>query len=355
MSNESNVTTTRERSMKEVIISADSHVVEPHDLWVKRLPARFKDAAPVFPPPRVGETHQRHSGGRDRYERVNEMAADGLSAEVLYPSWANRCFALEDPALQEACFQVYNDWIIDYCEPNMDRLVGIPCISVYNIDNAIKELERCTQAGLKGALLWQAPPIDLPFSSNHYEPFWQAAEALGAPINFHVNSGPESRNPKHKGPDQEGFRSKVNFRTLEGTEALFDLIFYGVLHRHPNLKFVIVENQIGWIPFVLEQWDYFCARPGKKASLPIDHEPSFYFYRQVYATFFNDSVGGRNLSWWGQNNCMWSSDFPHPNSSWPNSLDVIEETLGHLPPEARAKVLRENVVRLYGMKVPEPV
>ena len=75
----------------------------------------------------------------------------------------------------------------------------------------------------------------------------------------------------------------------------------------------------------------------------------------MYATFFNDGVGGRNLSWWGQDNCMWSSDFPHPNSSWPNSLAVIEENLGHLPPEARAKVLRENVARLYGMKVTEPV
>jgi predicted TIM-barrel fold metal-dependent hydrolase len=322
---------------------------------VKRLPDRFKDVAPVFPAPRIGETHQRHSGGRDRYERLNEMAADGLSAEVLYPSWVNRCFALEDPALQEACFQVYNDWLIDYCEPNMDRLVGIPCISVYNIDNAIKELERCTQAGLKGALLWQAPPKEFRFSSDHYEPFWEAAEAMDAPINFHVNSGPESRTPKKSGPDQEAFRSKVNFRTLEGSDALFDLIFYGVLHRHPNLKVVLVENQIGWIPFVLEQWDYFAARPGTKASLPFDREPSFYFYRQVYATFFNDGVGGRNLSWWGQDNCMWSSDFPHPNSSWPNSLDVIEQNIGHLPSEARAKLLRENVVRLYGMKVPEPV
>ncbi len=348
------VTAIGEPAVKEVIISADSHVIEPHDLWLQRLPARFKDAAPVFPPRRVGDTHQGHPGGHDRHERIKEMAADGLSAEVLYPSWANRCFALEDAALQEACFRVYNDWMIDYCQPNPDRLVGIPCIAVYNVDHAIEELERCAQAGLKGALIWQAPPSNLHFSSDHYEPFWEAAEALGAPVSFHVNSGPAT-NRNRKGPEAEAYRSVVNLRTLEGADALFDLIFYGALHRHPNLKFVIVENQIGWIPFALEQWDYFCARPGKKVSLPIDHEPSFYFYRQVYATFFNDNVGGRNLAWWGQDNCMWSSDYPHPNSAWPNSLDVIEQTLGHLPTEARAKVVRENVARLYGMKVPAPV
>jgi hypothetical protein len=103
---------------------------------------------------------------------------------------------------------------------------------------------------------------------------------------------------------------------------------------------------------LLQQWDYYFRRFGGSNPLSIEHEPSYYFYKQVYATFFNDVAGGHNLSWWGQDNCMWSNDFPHPNSTWPNSRRVIERDLGGLPSDVQAKLVRENCLRLYNLRVP---
>src|SRR3954464_12842556 len=156
----------------EVIISADSHVMEPHDLWVTRVPQALRDQAPRYPEPKVGEGFQGHPGGHDPNERIKEMAVDGVSAEVLYPTLGLGQFGMDDATLQEACFRVYNDWLIDYCQANNDRLVDRPCIPMYYIDQAVRELERRKKAGLEGALIRQAPHPDLPLYSDHYDKFW---------------------------------------------------------------------------------------------------------------------------------------------------------------------------------------
>ena len=107
---------------EELLISADSHVIEDSHFWKNRLPAAFKDQAPVFPDREVGGSFQAHPGGWDPNERVKEMAVDGVSGEVLYPSFAMNLFGLQDAALQEACFRVYNDWLLEYCSVAPDRL-----------------------------------------------------------------------------------------------------------------------------------------------------------------------------------------------------------------------------------------
>ncbi|MGA8758192.1 MAG: hypothetical protein WB611_18045 [Stellaceae bacterium] len=120
---------------EELVISADSHIVEDPHFWENRLPAAFKDQAPVFPEREVGGLFQAHPGGWDPHERVKEMAADGVSGEVLYPSFAMNLFGLQDAALQEACFRAYNDWILEYCSVAPDRLYGVSCIPTYDIDH----------------------------------------------------------------------------------------------------------------------------------------------------------------------------------------------------------------------------
>jgi predicted TIM-barrel fold metal-dependent hydrolase len=140
-------------------------------------------------------------------------------------------------------------------------------------------------------------------------------------------------------------------QTREIEDALFDIIFTGVLERYPEMKIVSVENEVGWMPFWLGQCDKAFRRHRHSEKLPIDKAPSEYFRRQVYATFFNDHVGGRLFSWWGAENCMWSNDYPHQNSTWPNSRDVIARDMGHLAAGDRAKLLSENVMKLYDLKV----
>lgn len=335
-----------------VLISADSHVIEPLTLWKDRLPGALKAKAPTLTK-RGGDK----PGAEDPANRVEIMKVDGVSFEVLYPTYGLGLFGMEDPDLQEGCCEVYNDWAMEYCAHHPDRLVAIPCIPMYNVQRGIKELERTTRAGMKGGLIWQVPHPDYPFTSDHYEPFWEAAQALGAPVNIHILTGFNYTKDPVRRSGVEHFRSSVNLKTGEAADMLVYLIFSGVLERYPDLKIVIVESEIGWIPFYLQQWDYYYRRFLRNAELAatIPNPPSYYFNRQVYATFFNDNVGAHNFDWFGTDRFMWSNDFPHGNTTWPDSKKVIERDLGHLPADVQAKLVRETVVDLYDLKVPEPV
>jgi len=288
-------------------------------------------------------------GGWDPKARLEDMTIDGVSAEVLYPSLGLGLYWIKDPAFQEACFRAYNDWLIEYCSVEPNRLVGVAAISVYDVERGVAELERCRKAGLRGALIWQAPHPDLPFHSKHYDRFWASAQDLDAPVSMHILTGHSYHARERKGI--EHYRGSVNLKLADVANALFELIFYGVLERNPGLRLVTVENEAGWLPFMVQQWDYYYRRFREKNPPPFTREPGEYMREQVYSCFFNDAVCGRNLEWWGQDNLMWSNDFPHPNSTWPNSLKVIQRHLGHLPAEIRAKVLSANACRLYGLDV----
>jgi predicted TIM-barrel fold metal-dependent hydrolase len=369
--------TNKVEALDEILISADSHVVEPSDLWVTRLPAAMRDRAPNFknalasrggrPPLNLQDpdhevvkisaeskplSYEDRRAGRDPLERVKAMAVDGVSAEVLYPSVGGRLFHLQDAALQEACFRVYNDWLIEYCKAAPDRLFGIMTISTYDVDHAIEELTRCKKEGLRGAAIWQYPPRELSFTSDHYERFWAAAQDLGIPVSLHISTGHGPTKDFRTLHGIESYRCSINGRAQEVTDALLDIILSGVLERFPKLKVVVVENEIGWIPFWLGQCDKYFERHRMIEPLAITKRPSEYFYRQIYATFFNDEVGGRLLSWWGVDNCMWSSDYPHSNTTWPDSRRVVARDMGHLPAAARAKLVRTNAAQLYKLQVP---
>ena len=331
----------------DVIVSADSHVMEPVDLWKKGVPEKYREAAPLFPPHKLGEGFQQREGGHDPHARIKEMEIDGLSAEVLYPTLMLGLFGLPDAGLQEACFRAYNDWLLEYCSVARNRLIGIAAISMYDIDHAVKELQRCRKAGLHGAIIWQAPHPDLPFHSGHYDKFWAAAQDLEAPVSMHILTGHSYHSKERK--DTEHYRGSVNLKLMDVTNALYDFIFYGVLERFPKLKLVTVENEAGWLPFVVQQWDYYYRRFRDKKPVPMTKDPGEYMRRQVFSCFFNDAVCGHNLAWWGQDNVMWSNDYPHWNSTWPNSLKVIRRDLGHLSPETQRKVLAGNVCKLYGL------
>jgi predicted TIM-barrel fold metal-dependent hydrolase len=371
--------------MEETIISSDSHVIEVPDLWEKGLPSSFKERAPrvffdekrdawMFGSPEVPiqavgglfmagqrpdqiESFRRagfsvaRPGGWDPIVRLADMETDGVSAEVLYPSLGLGLYCITDAPLQEALFRTYNDWIIDYCAKVADRLYGIALISMYSIDNAVAELERCKKAGLVGSMIWQVPDPKYPFTSEHYERFWAASQKLEMPVHLHILTGFGESMHRQSSHGIKRYRIGVQqHREIE--DALFDMIFSGVLERYPELKIVSVENEIGWMPFWLGQCDKAFKRHRHAEKLPIDKLPSEYFYRQIYATFFNDLVGGKLFSWWGVDNCMWSNDYPHQNSTWPNSRDVIARDMGHLPASARTKLLNANVTKLYNLKVP---
>jgi predicted TIM-barrel fold metal-dependent hydrolase len=342
----------------EILISADSHVMEPELLWKREVPQPYKDRAPGFGGGRPDDLV--NPAAVDKTLRLSEMAAGGISAEVIFPTWGLKLLSLDDPDLEEVCVRVYNDWIIDYCAATPDRLIGLAVVSCYYIDHAIAELARCRDAGLRGLTIWQVPPEGLSFASDHYDRLWAAAQEMQMPVNLHINTG----HGYHKYPKKMNGSHQTAMKLHQALNSLHDLIYSGALERFPDLKIVLAENEIGWIPWVLEQWDFTLVkgRAGSRIGPSSDRFyraedalrllPSEYYHRQVYSTFFNDSVGGRVLQWWGADNCMWSSDFPHGDSTWPHSPQLVARDLAGVTAETRRKVVCDNVAKLYGFPVP---
>jgi len=223
-------------SINEVLISSDSHVIEPAGLWQKQLPKAFQDRAPDYGGQRPNDTP---GGAQDKNKRVSEMAADGVSAEVLYPTHGLKCLSLDDHELEGACCRVYNDWLIDYCSAAPDRLIGIAMLSMYDIDGAVKELERCRKAGMRGSVIWQVPPPELPFSSSHYDKFWATSQDLEMPVNLHILSGHGYSRSRSFGlgdtaTGMTAEHNSVNMKLFQSVDSLYDLIYSGVLERFPK-------------------------------------------------------------------------------------------------------------------------
>lgn len=341
------------REVSIPLFSADSHVIEEPSLWDGVLPKGY------FPPRGNGGGKSTARAGRvDPVARVDEMGIDGVVGEILYPTLGLGLFSLDDPETQERAFEVYNSWLIDFCKVSPGKLYGIGLISTYDIENAITELKRCADRGLIGCEIWQTPHPELPFFGQHYEPFWEAAAALSMPVSLHILTG---FNYSKIGSDRTGgfkdpigqaiqkYKNSVNEKLKNVSDSLLEIMFSGVLDRHPSLKIVLVENEIGWLPFLLDQFDYYTDRyEGVRPTL-MSKQPSAYFGSQVFSTFFRDPIGTKMLGWWGSDGCMWSSDYPHPNSTWPHSQRVVAENLGYLDDLKLQKIVRANAYELYGI------
>jgi predicted TIM-barrel fold metal-dependent hydrolase len=322
-------------------ISADSHMGEPLDLWTTNLPARFRDRALNWPHLKEFESnHHLRAGCWDPRERLCDLAFDGTSAEVIFPTQAVPAWALDDVELQEAHLRVYNDFVIDFCRVAPERFWALGMISLWNIDHAVAELERCRDSGLRGAAIWIAPPKSLPYSDQHYERFWDAAQSLAMPLAMHINARAET--VQRTGSSVERTLHSINSHKFDAMSSLGHLIASGVLERFPRLRFLVAEIGCGWIPFWLQEFDHY-----QQARNPLPLRPSDYFHRQVSSTFISDAVGGSLADEYGADTFMWSSDYPHPACTWPDSGAIIEADLGHLSPEVRAKIVWSNAAALF--------
>ena len=331
-----------------LLVSADSHVDEPFDLW-DGLPEEILAKLPARRP-----LKNRPAGGMDAGLRIGDMDLDGVTAEVLYPSHCMRFYEL-DQQVQEAVFPVYNDWIADYCRTAPKRLFGITTLPVYDIDFAIKEMQRCHDKGMVGAMIWREPHPDLPFTHpTHYEHLWAAAAEMGQVINLHTLTGFNYRMNLQNLHGIDYARGSVVHKTSDAMTAMFDLIWSGICDRHPKIRFEFVEAEIGWIAFLLQQSDYYFQRHGRPEAqtyqqFAIKRPPSEIFAEHIYATFMDDFVGSHALAFWGEKNCLWSSDYPHPNMTWPNSRAFLAKNIGHLPTDKKVRLLSQNVIDLYGL------
>lgn len=366
----------------ESIISSDSHVFEPPDLWTKRIDKPFRDRAPRlqhagevdhiviedgrmfsgiglisnagarFESPETISDHGRFvdvlKGGYDPQQHIVDMEIDGISGEVLYPSLGLSFFKVPDTALMSAIFRTYNDWLAEFCSAAPQRLKGLAMINLDDIQEGIRELERAAKMGLCGGMIAEYPPEARRYLDSEYEPFWAAAQALQMPLSLHTATQREGR---PTGSYSRTLRDASRRATKAHLPAvsMCDMIFSGVFERYPGLIIAIVEFELSWVPYVLTNMDYAYRERHEEASYRFENhmKPSDFYYQNVVLSFQEDDIGIRLRDVIGVDNIMWGSDYPHSESTFPRSREVLDRILQGVPADERAKIVGQNALRVY--------
>lgn len=370
----------------DMIISSDSHVFEPPELWTERIDKAFRDRAPRlqrvgeidqiviedgrpfagiglisnagarFEAPETISDHGRfeevHTGGYDPTQHLVDMGLDGVHGEVLYPSLGLSLFKVPDTGFQSAIFRAYNDWLVEFCSADPQRLKGLAMINLDDVQGGIRELERTAKMGLCGAMISEYPPEARRYMEPEYEPFWAAAQDLQMPLSLHTATRREG-NPTGSVARTLKDASRRATKAFLPALSMCDMIFAGVFERYPKLTVAIVEFELSWVPYVLTNMEYAYRERHEEAFYRFgnDMTPSDFYYRNIALSFQEDDIGIRLRDVIGVDNMMWGSDYPHSESTFPRSREVIDRILQGVPENERAKVVGLNAARLYHFDV----
>lgn len=287
-------------------------------------------------------------GVLDGSKRLEEQGQDGIVGEVMYPSLNMFTWAVDDTEIMNAAFQRHNDWIVEYCHNAPDRLIGIGCLPIPDIDLAIEEMTRSAKLGVRGFMIPTHIPTDRPYSHEDYDPFWAAAQDMNLPLTMHifVGTSPDGGMPPHWGTPG-GTIKGYTLAFTTAVNAMIDIICGGVVERFPNLKFVIAEYEIGWLAHILERLDHAAYRTPQHAVDYLTMKPSDYFKRNFIATFEDDKFGIATRHGIGVENLMWGNDYPHHDSIWPKSMDILDDVMTHVPANEVKQMCLDTVCELY--------
>ncbi len=389
-----------------LIISVDDHVVEPAHLWQTWLPEQHRERGPRVERHGLGGLkyvggttyeyeltddgppcdiwfyedqmfpHKRHVAavGFDRddmtlspitydemrpgcYEpkaRVDDMLMNHVEASLSFPTFPRFCgqtFAeADDKDLAMACVLAYNDWMVEeWCGDSDGALIPLTIIPLWDIEAAVAEVERNAGRGVRAVCFSEIPPkLGLPsIHSGEWDPFFAACADTKTVVCMHIGSS--SQMPATSPDAPPAVAATLSFNNAMA--SLSDFLFSGVLVRYPTLTLAYSEGQIGWLPYVLERaddvWREHRAWGGVAAQVP--EPPSTYYYRQVYGCFFRDRHGLDSLEQVGVDNITFETDYPHTDSTWPDTLQVAEDLMGHLPQDVVDKICRDNARRMLGL------
>ena len=381
--------------LETALVSCDDHLdlnMLPADVWQKRMSAKWGDRTPQVHVPDEGlamwvadgkrwggwsgkkgsffgdgpkplHTAYDRGGIDDLTElragnpklRLEDMDRDSVWGHVVFGPVTS--IRTEDPEFSAACYAAYNDWLYeDFCSAAPERLIGVAMLPPHP-EAAHAELKRlaekggCRQANLQIAVC--EPRLEDP----RWEPLFDLLEQSGIVLSFHVTVFPRAGDAfdKYKGSPGATFLHAKMF-IEQFLDPFVDLFAWGILERHPKLKLVIAECGAGWVPWVVEELDYRhwrlweCADYWQdKGGIPLKTKPSELFRRQIYGTFQQSPTTMALTDFWGPENLLWASDYPHPDSIWPNSVRTIGETMGHMSPDMVRKICGGNAARLYGL------
>jgi uncharacterized protein len=362
--------------MPEEIISSDSHVMEPDDLWWKAIGDRYGERTPRVVSEYQGEKgrfffsgaqvlklrdieeEQKERGadlvaaGYDPAERVKFQERASVAAEIMNPT---RLFSImhgPDREVVMAAAGAYNDWIAEFCRHAPERLVGVGAMPIEDPEWATKELSRFHELGLHGVIVPLEPaPGSLPYRNQAYDEFWATAAEMGLPVILHELTG-NTPDPFHFDTDAEREESPKAMLIL-GLEVTFvlanDFIFGGILDRHPNLKVICSEFEVSWLPYFGYRLDHMQVslaarlKLGKTKMLASD-----YLRSRIWHGLIDDPYVGDVITRLGSSQVMWGSDFPHVRSIGLDAQNKVSGILGELNPSDRRAVLSGNVREVYG-------
>jgi predicted TIM-barrel fold metal-dependent hydrolase len=364
------------------IISADSHITEPARTYVDYIDAKWRDKAPRMrfhetlgdaffvdglptpvpmglvaaagkPPEEIRPIGVRfedmHRGGWDPDARMAEQDRDGVDAEIIYPTVGMVLCNHPDFDYKQACFQAYNRWLAEYCAAHPDRLFGCGQTAMRSPEDGIEDLRAISRLGLRGVMM-PGNPAREDYDSPIYDRFWETAIELGLPLSFHILT---DRNYafRHavRGPKMNGFLSIVRgCQDIMGT-----LVLGGVFERHPELRVVCAEADAGWVPHYMYRMDhaYKRHRYWLPAGQKLSKLPSEYFRANIYTTFQDDWVAFKTANLMNWERLMWANDFPHSDSTWPWSQQMLAEHQADLNEAQRDAILGGNVAALYRLDV----
>lgn len=364
--------------MIKPIISADSHVAEPPNCYIDHIDPKFRDRAPrmVFDDKR-GDIFQiegsqtpipmslicaagkapedirlsgvrfadLHRGGWDPQARLADQDVDGIGAEIIYPSVGMEICNIPDHALKQACMEAYNRWLAGFCAAQPERLIGLGQCAVRSPAEGVKELEAIKALGFKGVML-PGLPAQEDYAHEMYGEFFDAMVDLELVPSFHILTSGEGLRQRHRGSRINSFMSVVR-----GNQELMSMfVFDGVFMRHPRLKIVSAEADGGWIPHFMYRMDHAYQRHRHwMRGRELERTPSEYFREHIYFTFQDDYTAFRFRNELNIERMMWANDFPHSDSTWPWSQDVLGSQLADLDDTERNLILHDNAASLYGL------
>jgi predicted TIM-barrel fold metal-dependent hydrolase len=357
---------------KTIVISSDSHVNEPAELWAERLPADLRHRAPhreqidgveylvvegARPRKMAGgriafegeEMEREQAGGWDPAFRVRDQERDGVSAEVVFPTNGLNVFISPDPEFQMAMARAYNDWAHDIFGPYRDRLAPAALVPVGSIELAIAEVDRVARLGFRTVFL-PAQVENRPYNLPDYDPLWAAIQETGLPVSIHVGSGHEPRGERGAGGPIINY---VLHAQGDGPRVSAYLCCGGVLKRFPNLKFAMVESGAAWLAWIMNAMDeaykkhHMWIRDFEK----LDMRPSDYFKRQGHAGFMYDPPAVANRHFTGVGTLLWGNDYPHHEGTWPRSQEALAQQFAGVPEDETRRIIGGTAAALYGFPI----
>jgi predicted TIM-barrel fold metal-dependent hydrolase len=377
------------------MISVDDHVdlqYLPKDLWTSRLPEKLRERGPHVEETDTGyvwvcdgKRWGNWAGGTNKlgpprsYQnalerggvwepgvlrptipelRLQDMTRDGIEATFMFgPITAFTC---EDPELRTSIYQAYNNWLVEFCSYDPHRLHGVSALPGEDPAAAVAEVYRLAKRGgtqQVNFLIRSASAI----YEEPWEPFWDAAADTGLIVSFHVGGGagfaPGARpaNPADEKPwtvfnPTKGFINQF-------LDPFVGLISHGVFERHRNLTVMLAEVGLGWLPWVVHEMDYRYQRLvdnraywDSRGGIVLSEPPSDAWKRNFWVTFQDDPVGLALLDFCNEDHILWASDYPHPDSTFPDSQGIVAQQMANITPEQRRKILRDNPIALYGLE-----